>query len=127
MDFYLCHVLLEENLGHTLHLLLNKSWGTRGNIFTPVVPTCHSLSICSGVTNSLSCLCHHPHTCCITMSSGTSVSTRLAIFLLREKLRNTAGFPLYTCWPLKVCGLFVSGKRSLRRANQLKASTNMLF
>lgn len=42
------HVLLEENLGHTLHLLLNKSWGTRGNIFTPVVPTYHSLSICSG-------------------------------------------------------------------------------
>lgn len=50
-------VLLEVNLGHTLHLLLNKSSGTCGNIFTPVISTCPSAL---GVTNSLSYLCHHP-------------------------------------------------------------------
>lgn len=88
-------------------------------------------------TNSLSYPWHHTHTCCPAAAPCAVVPqwaggwkksySEKSVWPTVRKLRNAAGCPLYTCWPLKVCELFIGGKRSLRRANQLKGNTNMLF
>lgn len=44
-----------------------------------------------------------------------------------KKAKKYSRFSIYTCGPLKVCGLLLMGQRSLRKANQLRANTNVLY